>query len=333
MEEHIERLIASQCPSDLRKTGGGYSTMARKALFEGELINPIQQLNLPNSSTGSDSATRQLRHLSLSGVQEKYGLTQNLRNFHLTEKDERSTHILKPIVSSTHVKRPEWMPANEHLSMQLAAQVFDIRTAPNGLIFSADLLPAYITSRFDRKTDGTKWAVEDFAALAGRTAATHGENYKYLGSYLEVFAVLQKHVAAYPIEAGKLFKLLVFNYLIGNGDAHFRNFSLIETRWGDYILAPAYDLLYTGMHIEDTPFALSDELLPANQRSGSVQQQFRVLAREVDLPVKFVDRLFAQIPTYSDSVKDLVARSFLPPKAQRQYLQNYQQRLNRLMKM
>jgi HipA-like C-terminal domain len=45
------------------------------------------------------------------------------------------------------------------------------------------------------------------------------------------------------VEAPKLLKLLLFNYLFANGDAHIKNFSLLETPLGDYRLSPAYDLL------------------------------------------------------------------------------------------
>jgi serine/threonine-protein kinase HipA len=46
------------------------------------------------------------------------------------------------------------MPANEHLTMQIARQVYGIETAENALIFFKDGAPAYITKRFDVKEDG-----------------------------------------------------------------------------------------------------------------------------------------------------------------------------------
>ena len=58
-----------------------------------------------------------------------------------------------------------------------------------------------------------------------------------------MFELMQRHLPTYKIEAPKLLKLLVFNYLFSNGDAHFKNFSVIETPMGDYRLSPAYDLL------------------------------------------------------------------------------------------
>ncbi|MGN6418360.1 MAG: HipA domain-containing protein [Pseudobacter sp.] len=58
-------------------------------------------------------------------------------------------------------------------------------------------------------------------------------------NYLQLFQLMQKYVPAYIVEAPKLLKLLVFNYLFSNGDAHFKNFSLLKTPIGDYRLSPA----------------------------------------------------------------------------------------------
>src|SRR5262249_9808130 len=59
-------------------------------------------------------------------------------------------------------------------------------------------------------------------------------------------------VAAAQVEMEKFFRLIVFNYLIRNGDAHLKNFSLIRNdEYGDYTLTPAYDLLNTRLHVPD----------------------------------------------------------------------------------
>ncbi|MGM1057614.1 MAG: HipA domain-containing protein, partial [Bacteroidota bacterium] len=105
------------------------------------------------------------------------------------------------------------MPANEHLTMQLARQIYDIETAENALIFFKNGAPAYITKRFDVNSDGTKKAVEDFASLSEKTPPTHGVHYKYEGNYLELFEFMKKFLPAYKLETPKLFKLILFNYL------------------------------------------------------------------------------------------------------------------------
>lgn len=83
---------------------------------------------------------------------------------------------------------------------------------------------------------------------------------------------MEAHLPAYKLEAPKLLKVLIFNYLFSNGDAHFKNFSLLETPMGDYCLSPAYDLLNSRIHIEDRDFALEDGLLPRNLAQGKISK-------------------------------------------------------------
>ena len=148
------------------------------------------------------------------------------------------------------------MPVNEHLTMQIARQLFKIETAENALIFFRNGALAYITKRFDRDDGGDTLATEDFASLCGRTPQSYGEHYRYKGNYLKLFTQMKMHLPAYKLEAVKLYKLLVFNYLFSNGDAHLKNFSLLETPQGDFRLSPAYDLLNTRIHVEDAKWAL-----------------------------------------------------------------------------
>jgi serine/threonine-protein kinase HipA len=152
-------------------------------------------------------------------------------------------------------------PANEHVTMQIAKQVYNIPTAENGLVFFRNEEPAYITKRFDVTRNGTKLGKEDFASLAGKTEENAGENFRYNYSYEGIAELIKEHVGAWKIEMEKFYSLVVFNFLFSNGDAHLKNFSLLETINGDYILSPAYDLLDTRIHVEEEGFfALQDEL-------------------------------------------------------------------------
>ncbi len=225
------------------------------------------------------------------------------------------------------------MPANEHLSMQMARQLYGIETAENAMIFFKDGAPAYITKRFDVQSDGSKLAQEDFASLAQRTPQTHGTDYKYLGNYLELFELMKSHLPTYKIEAPKLLKLLVFNYLFSNGDAHFKNFSVIETSMGDYRLSPAYDLLNSRIHIDDKDFALDDGLLPKNLAQGKIGLQFAKLAELAGISEKNFQAIMELMLSKSDGVEKMVAASFLNDTTKRNYLQSYQGRLKQLIKV
>ena len=317
------------CPGTLAKGYGTFSKTCLNRVFNGRQVSIILPYGSPATDGESQSSFDENRkRISISGVQEKFSVRLEKNKLRLTNEGEQGTHILKPIPGFG--KNADQMPANEHLTMQIARQVYGIETAENALIFFKDRAPAYITKRFDLKEDGTKLAQEDFASLAGRTPQTHGEHYKYIGNYLEMFELMKLHLPAYRLEAPKLFKLLIFNYLFSNGDANLKNFSLLETPLGDYRLSPAYDLLNSCIHIEDKDFALDDGLLPRNLAQGSVLQQFQVLAQYVGLSSKQVNDIFAVLTSGTDKVESLLAASFLNEKTKRNYWQAYKGRLKKL---
>jgi len=319
----------NRCPGTLSAGFTTYSRTCCKRLFNGSKVNHIlpyasMQSNHNSEDPFEENATR----ISISGAQEKFSIIQLKNKIRLTKEGEQSTHILKPIPSVS--KNADQMPANEHLTMQIAQQVFGIETAENALIFFGNGDPAYITKRFDVVVGGLKLAQEDFASLAGMSPQTHGTDYKYLGCYWDIFELMRKNLPSYKVESLKLFKLLVFNYLFSNGDAHLKNFSIIETPQGDFKLSPAYDLLNSRIHIEDKDFALDKGLIPARMGQGNVAKQFRLLADYAGIPEKQINNIMALMVSKSDEVKKLIDASFLKDRIKRSYMQTYQLKLRKL---
>lgn len=319
------------CPGTLAKGFSTYSRACLKKVFKGKKVQHILPYNSPASNSETDLLfDNNRKKISISGVQEKYSVLLEKNKLRLIEDGEQGEYILKPIPGIG--KKPDQMPANEHLTMQIAKQIFGIETAENAMIFFQNGAPAYITKRFDIKEDGSKLAQEDFASLAEKTPHTHGEHFKYKGNYLELFEILKKYVPAYQIESIKLFKIIVFNYLFSNGDAHLKNFSLIETNMGDFKLSPFYDLLNSRIHIDDNDFALEEGLLPKNLSQGKISQQLQVLAEKAGIHPIFYTEVIESLTSQSEKVKQLVFASFLNDKTQKSYWQFYEARLKRLRK-
>ncbi len=319
------------CPGTLAAGFDTYSRTCLNRVFQSKKVYHVLPYDSPASNPETDELFEENRNrMSISGVQEKFSVLLVKNKLRLIKEGERGTYILKPIPDAG--KNADQMPANEHLTMQIARQVYGIETAENALIFFKDGTPAYITKRFDVNEDGTKRAQDDFASLAGRTPQTHGEHYKYAGNYLALFQLMQTHLPAYKLEAPKLLKILVFNYLFSNGDAHLKNFSLLETPMGDYRLSPAYDLLNSRMHIDDKDFALEDGLLPKNLAQGKTSKQFSLLAEHIGVSEKMFKDMMSVMLSQSDSVEKMVAVSFLNDTLKRNYWQSYQGRLKQLTK-
>lgn len=323
--------VIKHCPGTLAEGFNTYSRTCLTRVFYGRKVHHVLPYESPTSNPETDALFEGNRkNISISGVQEKFSVLLEKNKLRLINEGERGTHILKPIPAAG--TRAEQMPANEHLTMQIARQVYSIETAENALIFFKDGTPAYITKRFDVKDDGAKLAQDDFASLAGRTPQTHGEHYKYLGNYTELFGLMEKYLPAYKLEAPKLLKVLMFNYLFSNGDAHFKNFSILETSMGDYRLSPAYDLLNSRIHIQDQDFALDDGLLPRNLAHGKIRHQFAVLAEHAGIGNKVFSKTMSLILSQSDKVEKLVSSSFLNDATKRNFWQAYQGRLKQLSK-
>ena len=210
--------------------------------------------------------------------------------------------------------------------MQIARQVFGIRVAENALVEFADGELAYLVRRFDVQQDGSRRLQEDFAQIAGRSEQSHGQSYKYDFSYEEIGELIRKHVAAYQVEMEKFLHLVVFNYLVHNGDAHLKNFSLIRNEeGGDYTLTPAYDLLNTRLHAPNEsrtalPLLKGDFETESYRINGFyAYDDFQELANRLGLhPVRFQRFMHAAV-SKERAIFGLIGRSVLTEQCRQLY--------------
>ncbi len=324
------------CPGTLALGFDKYSPACIRNLFDGVQVSPI--LDFDYNADNNDFIAA-VNRVSISGVQEKLSVVLSQKKIRLTSEGEHGQYIIKPTPDYKHLRYRDQLPANEHLTMQIARQVYKIRTAENAVIFFANGEIAYITKRFDYASDGKKIPQEDFSSLAGKTESSHGKDFKYTGSYEDLAFLLRTNVAAWQVEMSKFFTLVVFNYLFGNGDAHLKNFSLQQTAGGDYLLTPAYDLLNTSIHINDGDFALHGGLMPDNvhsdiyDRTGHpCKDDFAEFGRRIGVLPKKIESIIELFATEQPMVYELIGRSFLDERTKRMYKRSYQERLHRFQR-
>ena len=202
---------------------------------------------------------RNEHRLSLAGGQDKVALYHDNRTelnegWYAPAKGSPSTHIIKPQVSD----RFPHLALNEFLCMHAAASA-GIDTAAAKLIRVDDGagFPLLIVRRYDREPlakttpEGLAYVCrihqEDLCQALGLTS---NAKYEYEGSaYVPQIADLLLRHAQNPIDTLRdIFRLLLFNYLIGNCDAHLKNYSLLPGSNGSVTLAPAYDLISTTVY-------------------------------------------------------------------------------------
>lgn len=324
------------CPGNLTPGFDAYSPSCLRKLFDGKKVSPI--LDFDHDADSLDLA-ESINQISVSGVQEKLSVIVADGKITLTPKGRQGRYIIKPAPTYKHLRFRNLIPANEHLTMQIAKQVYKINVAENGLIFFANGEAAYITRRFDFDAEGNKIKQEDFSSLAQKTALTHGKDFKYTGSYEDVAGLLKQNVSAWRVEMSKLFTLVVFNYLFSNGDAHLKNFSLQQSANGDYLLSPAYDLMNTSIHVQDEDFALQEGLMPRGEYSEvygnsghPCKGDFITFGHRTDVLPKKIDSIIKMFSTESPLMNDLIDRSFLDNKTKRMYKRSYQERLSRFLR-
>ena len=327
------------CPSTLAEGFSTYSATALKHLFDGKKVNhvlPFDALKL--NEIVAEKFRQNSKSISISGAQFKQSLLLEKNKLRLTREGESGHYILKPVPPGFPFYKAEELPANEHLTMQIAKQVYDITTAECALIFFTNGEPAYITKRFDYNDENKKMGQEDFAAVSEISKEKDGEHYRTSGSYEDVAATMKKYMAAYAVEVEKFFSRVVFNFLFSNADAHLKNFSVQETVNGDHVLTPAYDLINTYMHIPgERVFALSDGLF----KNGYATEEFKKLGYyssgdfyEFGLRIGVLEKRIKKIMNVycaeQTQVLTLIDHSYLSDNVKAIYKEKYFERLSML---
>lgn len=210
-----------------------------QALDEAQLQQLIEQLPQQPMLAGEG----ELR-LSLAGVQNKLPVYFDGQQISLPQGNAASNHILKPAISHY----PDSI-FNEAFCMGLAAAV-GLNVPPVSLLENRGQW-LYLVSRYDRQRSSSTEPVqrlhqEDFCQALGKLPETKYE--KEGGPSLAAcFELIRKHSIQPVIDLRQLLQWAVFNYLIGNADAHGKNVSLLLTEQGPK-LAPFYDLMSTSIY-------------------------------------------------------------------------------------
>jgi serine/threonine-protein kinase HipA len=183
--------------------------------------------------------------LSLAGVQEKAAVCVIGGEIAVPLKGTPTTHILKPTISKF-----SGSVQNEYLCLRTAASLS--LPVPEVKMGRAGNEVYLLVERYDRKYDGDKRILrlhqEDFCQALGSK-----EKYQRLGgpSLKDCFELLMR--TRIPIiDRDLLMRATVFNYLVGNNDAHGKNFAILYDMDGNSRLAPFYDILCTQVYDELT---------------------------------------------------------------------------------
>ncbi|MEI7725140.1 MAG: HipA domain-containing protein, partial [Bacteroidota bacterium] len=223
-----------------------------------------------------------------------------------------------------HHLYPE-MPENEDLTMKLAAEV-GLKVPLHGLIWSKDGTLTYFIKRFDRKGKNDKVPLEDFAQLAGLTRDT-----KYNYSMEKVVKLIDDYCTFPAVEKVTLFKLIIFNYLVGNEDSHLKNFSVI-TENEKVTLSPCYDLVNSTIEYkkQEEEIALPLRGKKKHLTRGILVNYFG--GERCELTSRSIDKVMETIFSAVTKWKELIEISFLSREMKDKYQLLLETRLDVLRK-
>ncbi|HWM65569.1 MAG TPA: HipA domain-containing protein [Steroidobacteraceae bacterium] len=253
---------------------------------------PAARMDIDHADEATIAAL--LGRASLSGVQRKLLVLKEGRSYRPVGPNELSTHIAKlPSGNLTDLLELEYLTTLAVRTLLPGEEIVDMDIVHLQSIKEN----ALIIPRFDRTGSGKRLIhFEEFNQLLGKYS---GDD-KYDGAYEDLGQFILRTPSCIPVEADRLLRRILTCLLVGNTDAHFKNFAMFHTRDG-LRLAPAYDLVAASFYPEYQSIALS--IAGArNMAIGLLQAKHLVRMAEgfgvnEDALVSAVEQLGKRLPT------------------------------------
>ena len=289
-----------------------YMEITNQEYYSQGIALTLPQLKLDELELSADEQRKQainrVGKMSIQGVQKKLSAQLKIQQGRFEIVDQYGHYILKP-QSDIYPELPE----NEAITMTLAKMI-GLTVPVHGLVYSKDKSMTYFIKRFDRTGRNKKFAQEDFAQLSGEDRHT-----KYNSSMEKVATVISDFCTFPKIEFVKLFKLTLFNFLVGNEDMHLKNFSLI-TRDKKIQLSPAYDLLNYTIAVENPKEELA---LPLNGKKSNLSRKDFIdyfAMQRLKLNQNIIGEVMHEIQQALPLWREMIRNSFLSLEMQERYL-------------
>lgn len=182
----------------------------------------------------------------ISGVQPKVLVPCDMQS-----TEPRATARTEDLIVKSGRQEYPGLAANEFLCMTIAKEA----GMPVPEFYLSENKELFVMKRFDRGPDAEAIGFEDFAAIAGLASSKKYErSYGFIAKNIELFVSPQNIRSS----LSQLFDIVALSCLLGNGDAHLKNFGVLYTDPSkeDCRLAPAYDIVNTTSYIPEDVLAL-----------------------------------------------------------------------------
>jgi serine/threonine-protein kinase HipA len=281
---------------------------ARK--FFGSQTAPILPYTRDNMSELAHQVIR--TSASVTGVQAKMSLDVDRG-----KKNEPSKFTIvglwgKYIFKPQSAKYP-CLPELEDLTMKMA-EIAHIRTARHTLIRLADGELGYLTLRMDRGRRGEKISMLDMCQLTNRLT-----EHKYYGTYLQLAETIKKYSSAPMLDVQRFWEVVLFSWITGNSDMHCKNFSLLDSGNGEYVLSPAYDLLAVLLADPQDTEEMAMTFSVGGEKNGFDRNTFMTAFIRSGIPSTVANKIIERMKSFLPKWEVLIDQSFLPDKMKSDY--------------
>lgn len=246
--------------------------------------------------------------LSISGVQPKLSVKLDRKKNMLVSTAKGGEYILKP-QTATYPNIPE----NEQCCMDIA-ETFGISVPEHCILPLKDNSLAYIVKRYDRNK-GQKYHQEDFQQILEKDD-------KYVGSVEEICRKLNVVSAVPGLDIQLLYEMVVSSFLLGNGDAHFKNYSMITYNDVDRRLAPAYDIVCSKLVI---PRGMDSALTINGKQNNFKRKDFDIFADYCKIPEKI---RYEKFENKFKLMKQIIESSHIDKAKQERFVEIVKERLS-----
>jgi len=248
--------------------------------------------------------------LSISGVQPKLSVKLDEKQNMLIPAAEGGEYILKP-------QTPAFpnIPENEQCCMDIAKEL-NIEVPLHCLIPLKDKSLSYVVKRFDREKS-VKIHQEDFGQILEQTD-------KYKGSVEQIGRKLKEISSAPGYDVQLLFERVVLSFILGNGDAHLKNYSIAYRDKDNIRLTPAYDIVCSKLVIpgdEDSAITIH------GKKNKLLREDFDQLGDDFSIPIKI---RYEKFGNKFNVMRKIIETSSIAKEKQGQFLEIIKERINRI---
>ena len=297
------------CYQELEEGQADYHPSCARKFFGSETA-PL----LPYTRDNMSELARQVIRTSTSvtGVQAKMSLDVNRGG-----KNEPAKFTIVGLWGK-YIFKPQsgrypCLPELEDLTMKMA-EVARIRTARHTLIRLADGELGYLTLRMDRGRKGEKISMLDMCQLTNRLT-----EHKYFGTYQQLAETIKKYSSAPMLDVQRFWEVVLFSWITGNSDMHCKNFSLLDSGNGEYVLAPAYDLLAVLLADPEDTEEMAMSFAVGGAKQGFDRHTFLDAFIQSGIPATVADKMIERMKSHLPKWETLISQSFLPDKMKADY--------------